>query len=118
MSQTGIYGPATFQRNITLANLVLTLDAAGAAAAVTKDKGLIVSTVVGAAGDWTVTLKDTYVNGVDVSGISVQPAAGSTLTVEIVSVTNNSIVFSLYDVPGGGYVYGDATVYISLALAA
>ena len=94
MAQTGIYGPATFQRNITLANLVLTLDAAGAAPVVTKDKGLIVSTVENnGAGDWVVTLNDTYVNGVDIAGIAVQPAVGSTFTVEIVSVTNNSIVF-------------------------
>jgi hypothetical protein len=118
MAQTGIYGPATFQRNITLANLVLTLDAAGVAPVVTKDKGLIVSTVVAAGSEWTVTLKDTYVNGVDISGFAISESGAQNLTVEIVLVTNNSIRFQLYDVTGAAYVLGDATAYISLALAA
>ncbi len=118
MGQTGIYGPSTFERNVTLANVVLTLDSAGAAPVVTKDKGLIVNTVAGAVDEWTVTLKDTYVNGIDVMGISVSDSGAQKLTVEVTRVTNNTVLFKLYDVAGGAYVYGDATVYLSLALVA
>ena len=126
MSQTGLYGPSTFQRNLTIANLVLTLDAAGAAPVVTKDKGLVVSTVVwdGGQSTWTVTLKDTYLNGVDVTGFTLSRSAGQNLIVELNATTTNSFTFKLFDldVAGGGagaaYVAGDVTAHISLDLAA
>jgi len=120
MSQTGLYGPSTFQRNLTIANLVLTLDAAGAAPVVTKDKGMIVSTVVWDAGTatWKVTLKDTYLNGVDVTGFTLSRSAGQNLIVELNATTTNSFTFALYDITGGAYVAGDVTAHISLDLAA
>ena len=98
MGQTGIYGPSTFERNVTLANVVLTLTQAGPAETVTKDKGLIVNTVAGAADEWTVTLKDTYVNGIDVMGISVSDSGAQKLTVAVTRVTNNTVLFKLYEI--------------------
>ena len=124
MAQTGIYGPSTFQRNVTLANLVLTLVQVGPAATVTKDKGQIVSSVTWNAGTsaWDVVFSNTYVD-IDAQ-ITLSASAGQNLVLELTAAAANGMSFKLFDldVAGGGagaaYVAGDVTAYISLALAA
>lgn len=124
MAQTGIYGPATFQRNVTLANLVLTLESAGPLVTVTKDKGQIVSSVTwnGGTSAWDVVFSNTYVD-IDAQ-ITLSASAGQNLVLELTAAAANGMSFKLFDldVAGGGagaaYVAGDVTAYISLALAA
>ena len=126
MARYGLYDPATYERNVTLATVNLSLAQTGPAGSVLQDTGQIVESVAGAGDAWTVTLKNTY-KSIDVHivcGTSTSPVpAAQNLIIELTGASGSTITFKLFDLDvagggaGAGYVYGDVAAYLSLRLA-